>query len=167
MTAQTEGRPPDSNGQDSVESTKSSPQAQALSPLGPFVQVSPNPINFIRFAIVLCWVAALFYCIYVRDFEAAAILILGLFLAYFIGERKWRGSEKATDLFKFLQQRGSSPVRELAKGLASLIGCFLVSLGIGMTIPNVQLGVTFALFVVVIGTVAFVLFLIRAISAWG
>jgi hypothetical protein len=38
---------------------------------------------------------------------------------------------------------------------------------IGMTIPDVQLGVAFALCVVVIGAVAFVLFLIRALSARG
>jgi hypothetical protein len=38
--------------------------------------------------------------------------------------------------------------------------------GIGMTIPDVQLGVCFALCVVVIGAVAFELFLNRALGAW-
>jgi hypothetical protein len=97
----------------------------------------------------------------------AAILILVAFFAYFIGKRKSGDSEKATDPFKALRESGSSPFRELAKGLAWLIGCLLVGLGIGMKIPDVQLGVAFALSVVVIGVVAFVLFLIRALSAWG
>jgi hypothetical protein len=124
-------------------------------------------MNYIRFAIALCWVAALFYCIYVGNYEAPAILILVAFFAYFISKRKSGDSEKGTDTFKFLRQGGSSPIRELAKGLAWLIGCLLIGLGIGMKIPDVQLGVAFALSVVVIGVVAFVLFLIRALSAWG
>jgi hypothetical protein len=124
-------------------------------------------MNYIRFAIALCWVAALFYSIYVRNYEAPAILILVAFFAYFISKRKSGDSEKATDPFKFFRQGGSSPVRELAKGLAWLIGYLLVGLGIGSKIPDVQLGVAFALSVVVIGAIAFVLFLIRALSAWG
>jgi hypothetical protein len=47
------------------------------------------------------------------------------------------------------------------------MGCSLVGLGIGMKIPNIQLGVAFALSVVVIGAVAFMVFLIRALSAWS
>jgi hypothetical protein len=123
-------------------------------------------MNFIRFAIVLCWVAALFYCFYIRNYEVPAVLILLAFFVYFISQRKLHDSEKA-DPFMFLLQSGGSPIRELTKGLACLIGCLLVGLGIGMTIPDVQLGVAFALCVVVIGAVAFVLFLIRALSAWG
>ena len=110
--------------------------------------------------------AALFYSIHARNYEAPAILILVAFFAYFISKRKPVHSGKATELFKCLRQGGSSPIRELAKGLAWLIGCLLVGLGIGMKIPDVQLGVAFALSVVVIGAIAFVLFLIRALSAW-
>jgi hypothetical protein len=123
-------------------------------------------MNFIRFAIALCWVAALFYCLYIRNYEVPAILILMAFFVYYISQCKLGDSEK-TNPFKFLRQSGGSPIRELTKGLASLIGCLLVGLGIGMTIPDVQVGVAFALCVVVIGAVAFVLFLIRALSAWG
>lgn len=111
--------------------------------------------------------AALFYSVYVRNYEVPAILILAAFFVYFISQRKFSDSEKATEPFKFLRQGGSSPIRELAKGLTWLIGCLLIGLGIGMKIPDVQLGVAFALCVVVIGAVAFVLFLIRALSALG
>jgi len=124
-------------------------------------------MNCIRFAMALCWVAALFYSIYVRNYEVPAILILAAFFAYFISKRKPSDSKKATDPFKFFRQGGNSPVRELAKGLAWIIGCLLLGLGIGSKILDVQLGVAFALSVVVIGAIAFVLFLIRALSAWG
>jgi len=43
------------------------------------------------------------------------------------------GDSGKTDPLKFLRQSGGSPIRELAKGLAWLIGCLLVGLGIGMT----------------------------------
>jgi hypothetical protein len=130
------------------------------------LRLKPGSVRLILVAVAPCWVAALFYCIYVRNYEAPAILILAAFFTYFISQRKWANSGKAPDLFKFLRQYGSSPIRELAKGLAWLIGCLLVGLSIGSKIPDVQLGVAFALCVVVIGAVAFVLFLIRALSAW-
>jgi hypothetical protein len=38
---------------------------------------------------------------------------------------------------------------------------------VGVGIPNVELGVAIALTAVVVGIVAFVVFLIRAFSAWG
>jgi hypothetical protein len=129
-------------------------------------RLKPGSVKLILVAVTLCWVAALFYCIYERNYEVPAILILAAFFAYFISQRKWGGSEKAPDPFKFLRQNGSSPIRELAKGLAWLIGCLLVGLSIGSRIPDVQLGVAFSLCVVVIGAFAFVLFLIRALSAW-
>jgi hypothetical protein len=38
---------------------------------------------------------------------------------------------------------------------------------VGFSIPNVQLGVAIALTAVVVGIVAFVVFLVRAFSPWG
>ena len=130
-------------------------------------RLKPGSVRLILVAVVLCWVAALFYCIYVRNYEAPAILILAAFFAYFISQRKRGNSDKAPDPFKFLRQHGGSPIRELGKGLACLIGSLVFGLGIGSVIPNVQLGVAFSLCAVVIGAVAFVLFLVRALDAWG
>ena len=59
-------------------------------------------MNFIRFAIALCWVAALFYCLYIRNYEVPAILILVAFFAYFLSQRK-AGDSGKTDPFKFLR----------------------------------------------------------------
>jgi hypothetical protein len=87
------------------------------------LRLKPGSVRLILVAVALCWVAALFYCIYVRNYEAPAILILAAFFTYFISQRKWASSGKAPDLFKFLRQYGSSPIRELATGLAWLIGC--------------------------------------------
>lgn len=122
-------------------------------------------MNIIRFAIALGWVAALFYGLYVGNYELPAILILVAFFVYFMSLRNWGEADTPTNPLNFLRQPSSSAIKELAKGLASLIGSLLVGLGIGMNIPEVQLGVAFALCIVVIGVVAFVLFLIRALSA--
>ena len=50
-----------------------------------------------------------------------------------------------------------SSVRELAKGLACIVGGAL-GVGIGMKIPDVPFGVAIALTAVVVGIVAFMLF---------
>ncbi len=50
-------------------------------------RLKPGSVRLIVVAVALCWVAALFYCVYVRNYEASAILILAAFLAYFISQR--------------------------------------------------------------------------------
>jgi hypothetical protein len=130
-------------------------------------RLNARSVRLIPVAGVLCWVAVLFYCIYIRNYEAPAFLILVVFFAYFFSQRRWGGSDKASDPFKFLRQDGGSPIRELAKGVGCLVAGSAIAAAAGLTIPNVELGVAIALTAAVVGIVGFVLFLIRAFSAWG
>jgi hypothetical protein len=94
------------------------------------VEASPRSLDLARsqavrtigVAGVLCWVAALFYFIYIKNYEAPGFLILVVFFGYFTSQRNWGGSDNASNPFKCLQQDGGSPIRELAKGL----GCVVV-----------------------------------------
>jgi hypothetical protein len=54
-------------------------------------------VRLISVAGILCWIAALFYFIYIRNYEAPGFLILVVFFVYFLGQRKWNGwlSERA------------------------------------------------------------------------
>ena len=114
---------------------------------------------------VLCWVAALFYFIYIKNYDAPGILILVAFFGYFSSQRKWGGSDNASNPFKV--QDGGSPIRELAQGLGCVVIGAAIAAAAGFTIPSVDLAVAIALTAVVAGCVVFVLFLLRAFSAWG
>jgi len=122
-------------------------------------------LRLIPVAVVLCLVAALFFCIYIKNYEVPGFLILAVFFAYFSSQGNGGASRKASNPFNFLRQDGSSPIRELSKG----VGCVVVAAAIaaaGLAIPKVDLGVAVALTAVVVGMVACVLFLLRAFSAW-
>jgi hypothetical protein len=130
-------------------------------------RLNTSSVRLIPVAGVLCWVAALFYFIYIKNYEAPGFLILVMFFGYFTSQRNWGGSDNASNPFKFLQQDGGSPIRELAKGLGCVVVGAAIAAAAGLTIPNVELAVAIALTAGVVGFVAFVLFLLRAFSAWG
>jgi hypothetical protein len=116
------------------------------------------------FAGVLCAVAVLFYCVYTQSFDAVGLLILLVFFAYFrnlkFGSRGMSSppSPAAGQVVRF------SPLRELAKALGCLVAGG-IGVGIGLRIPDVQMGVALALTAAVVGLVGFMLYLLRAATA--
>jgi hypothetical protein len=130
-------------------------------------RLNARNVRLISVAGILCWIAALFYFIYIKNYEAPGFLILVVFFVYFLGQRKWSGSDNASNPFKFLQQDGGSPIRELVKGLGCVVVGVAIAAAAGLAIQNVELSVAIALTAVVIGIVAFVLFLVRALRVVG
>jgi len=128
-------------------------------------RLSARSARLIPIAIILCWVAALFCCIYIKNYQVPGFLVLALFFAYFSGQGDWGASGKALKPFKFLRQHGSSPIRELSKGVGCIVGAAAITAA-GLAIPNVDLGVAVALTAAMVGMVACMLFLLRAFSAW-
>jgi hypothetical protein len=130
-------------------------------------RIDDRNVRLVTVAGLVCWVAALFYCIYIKNYEAPAFLILAAFFVYFFSRRKWSGSDNASSPFSFLGQDGGPPIWELVKGLGCAAVGAAIAAAAGLTISNVELGVAIALTAVIVGIVAFVLFLIRALSAWS
>jgi hypothetical protein len=128
-------------------------------------RLNTRSVKLIPVAGVLCWLAALFYFIYIKNYEAPGLLILVVFFGYFSSQLNWGGSDGASNPFKFLRQGGASTLRELAKGLGCIVAGAAIAAVAGLTIPNVELAVAIALTAVVVGFVAFVLFLLRAFMA--
>ena len=118
-------------------------------------RLNARSVRLIPVAGVLCWVAALFYCIYIKNYEAPGFLIPVVFFAYFSSQRKWGASENASNPFKFLRQGGGSPIREFGQGPGMRRGRAAIAAA-GFTIPNVELSVAITLTAVVVGFVAFV-----------
>ena len=109
----------------------------------------------------LCTIAVVFYCAYTRTYDGVGLVILLVFFAYFLnlrtGGRRGGAALSPTSGIR-------APVRELAKGLACLVAG-AVGVVIGLRVPDVQLGLAIALTAVVVGLVAFVLFIFRSLSA--
>ena len=101
----------------------------------------------------------MFGCIYFRNYDAASILILATFFAFFMSLRR---SDGAANLFAAV----GSPVLELAKALGCLIAGGAFAGAAGFLISQTQLTVSVSLTAVVVGVVGFVVFLIRAVAGW-
>jgi hypothetical protein len=123
------------------------------------------PSKLFQLAGVLCALAVLFYCVYTRSFDGASIVVLVVFFAYFYNLKLARRSAGSLPSPNSAQV-ARKPIRELAKGLGCLVGGGALAGVVGYVVPDVQLAVAIALTAVVGGIVAFMLFLLRALSAW-
>src|SRR5580698_1103540 len=102
-------------------------------------RLNARNVRLISVVGILCWIAALFYFVYMKNYEAPGFLILVVFFAYFLGLRKWSGLDNSSNPFKFLQQDGGSPVLELAKGLGCIVVGAAIAVAAGLAIQNVEL----------------------------
>jgi hypothetical protein len=91
------------------------------------------------------------------------LVILLVFFAYFLN-LKFGRRRRAAALSAGSGGAVHSPARELTRGLACLVAGAL-GVVIGLQIADVQLGLAIALTAVVVGLVAFVLFIFRSLSA--
>ena len=107
-------------------------------------------------------VAVIFYCAYTRTYDAVGLVILLVFFTYFLN-LKVGGLRGAEALSPARRVATNAPIRELGKGLGCLGGGAL-GVVVGLGIPEVQLGVAVALTAAVVGIVAFMLFVLRALG---
>jgi hypothetical protein len=105
-----------------------------------------------------------FYSAYTRSPDAVGIVMLLVFFAYFLNLKS--GQRRGNSLLSLTSNEAvGSPIREVAKALACLVAGAL-GVVIGLRVPDVQLGVAIALTAVVVGVVAFMIFLLQALNAW-
>ena len=123
-------------------------------------------MKFARIAGISVFIAALFWLVYAHYYEAAAGAILVVFLAYFISRVEPGLWSRSPCTVVPNGEPGRSPSREIGKGIVCLASGAAIGLGVGMRVPDVQVGVAFALTFVVSGVVAFVLFLMRALGSF-
>lgn len=124
-------------------------------------------MKLLRVGLVLCGVAALFCCLYAHAHNAAAGVMLLTFWIFFINLFKSSAANVAPGVSAITVSAVASPIRELAKGLGCLVGGAAIAAIAGVSMGNNKLTVAIMLTAVVVGFVAFVLFLIRACTAWG
>ena len=114
----------------------------------------------------LCAVAVVFYCAYTRTYDGVGLVILLVFFAYFLN-LKSGGRRGAAALSPTSGEAIHTPIRELAKGLACLLGSIALAAVVGYAVSDMRLAVSIALTAVVVGIVAFMLFVLRAANAWN
>lgn len=111
---------------------------------------------------VLCAVAVVFSSAYTQTADGVGLVILLVFFTYFLNLKSGaRGGALSPASGAVI----NSPIRELAKGLACLVLAAVV-VAVGLKIPDVRLAVAVALTAAVAAIVGFMLFLMRAFSAW-
>jgi hypothetical protein len=115
-----------------------------------------------RLAGIIGAVGVLFYCVYARQFETAAAVILIAFLAYFFHLRTGGGAAAA--LASPSTRVVRSPIRELTKGLTCVLAA-AVAVDVALRVSDVKMGVAIALTAVVVGILGFMFFLARALGA--
>jgi hypothetical protein len=120
-------------------------------------------VKLIPIASALCAVAAVFYCAYTRTYDFVGLVILLVFFAYFLN-LKSEGRRDVSLPSPASVHAVRSPIWEVGKGLACLVAG-AVGVVIGLHVPDVQIGVAIALTAAVAGIVAFMLFLLRAVTA--
>lgn len=122
-------------------------------------------VKSIPLAGAICAVAVVFYSAYTETYDGVGFVILLVFFVYFLNVKSgsWRG---AAALSPTSGAAIHTPVREVAKGLASLVAG-AVAVVIGLRVPDVRLGVAIALTAGVGAIVAFMLFVLRALNAWN
>jgi hypothetical protein len=121
-------------------------------------------MKLLSIAGVFCAIAVVFYCAYTRSPDAVGIVMLLVFFAYFLNLKS--GQRRGNSLLSLTSNEAvGSPIREVAKALACLVPGAL-GVVVGLRVPDVQLGVAIALTAVVVGVVAFMIFLLQALNAW-